>query len=132
MDVRCPSVDDDDSAQSSRYICVDPARLARLVAATLVDDGGGGAGGGAPTGRRCFVRVDAERFWPTRLGWTRPAPRTVVSAVDDIAKYGVVHEALFPILWQVRVRWCHDSGKVLHSNWLCPSFRSSIRFQNSF
>ena len=82
-----------DEAGSSRYICVDPARLARLVIATLVDD----------DGRRCFVRVDAERFWPTRLGWSRPSPRLIIGAVDDIAKYGVIHEALFPILWQVRV-----------------------------
>ena len=88
--MRCPGVDSEDD-QSARYICVDPTRLARLVIATLVDD----------DGRRCFVRVDAERFWPTRLGWMRPTPRLIISAVDDIAKCGVIHEALFPVLWQV-------------------------------
>ena len=68
-----------------------PTRLAQLVIATLVDE----------DGKRCFVRVDAERFWPTHLGWTRPSPRIVIDAVDDIAKCGVIHEALFPVLWQV-------------------------------
>jgi len=90
IDMRCSSVDEEDD-HSTRYICVDPSRLARLVIATLVDE----------DGRRSFVRIDADRFWPTHLGWTRPTPRLIINAVDDIAKYGSVHEALFPILWQV-------------------------------
>jgi len=97
VDVRCPEADEEDE-RSARYICVDPVRLAQLVIATLVDD----------DGRRCFVRVDAERFWPTHLGWTRPTPRVIVNAIDDIAKLGVIHEALFPVLWQVcftRTEW---------------------------
>jgi len=93
MDMRCPGLDGVDSEEdrSARYICIDPTRLAQLVIATLVDD----------DGRRCFVRVDAERFWPTHLGWKRPTPRVIINAVDDIAKYGTIPEALFPVLWQV-------------------------------
>jgi len=115
IDIRCACVDDagaDDDSSSSRYVCVNPTRLARLVVATLVDDGG----------RRCFVRVDAERFWPKRLGWTRPTPRVVINAVDEIAKFGVIHEALFPILWQVCDHCCAE---------ICPQFLSSCDFLQS-
>jgi len=84
-------VDGRDVDRTARIICVDPTKLSQLVIATLVDD----------DGRRRFVRVDAERFWPRQLGWTRPTPRVIINAVDNIAKYGTIHEALFPVLWQV-------------------------------
>jgi len=94
--MRCPGMDgaigvEEDVERAARFICVDPTKLAQLVMATLVDD----------DGRRCFVRVDSERFWPAHLGWTRPTPRVIINAVDNIAKFGIIHEALFPVLWQV-------------------------------
>jgi len=109
--MRCPGVGgaDGEDDGSARYVCVDPSRLARLVIATLVDD----------DGRRCFVRVDAERFWPTHLGWTRPSPRVVIDAVDDIAKCGVIHEALFPVLWQVGTAADYLTGR---SRQLWPTY----------
>jgi len=83
---------------AERFICVDPASFARLLCLAHVDDGL--ASGGKRRSQR-LLRVDAERFWPTRLAWTRPAPRVLIRALEDIPRRGVLRECLLPVLWQV-------------------------------
>lgn len=80
----------DQSDTSTRFVCVDPASFGRLLCRLHVDDG-----------RQRPFRVDAERFWPTSLGWTRPAPRIVIRALEDIPARGRLRECLLPVIWQV-------------------------------